>query len=56
MEACARSGLRREANPDETLRSDGPLATLLAGLANAPEIATPLERAAEDAALRVMAG
>ena len=51
VEACARSGLRREANPEETLRSDGPLAGLLAGLAAAPDIATPLERAAEDAAL-----
>ncbi|MCJ2037314.1 SbcC/MukB-like Walker B domain-containing protein [Methylobacterium sp. J-068] len=55
VEACARSGLRREANPEETLRSDGKLATLLAGLADAPEIATPLERAAEDAALRARA-
>lgn len=55
VEACARSGLRREANPEETLRADGPLAALLAGLAAAPEIATPLERAAEDAALRARA-
>jgi energy-coupling factor transporter ATP-binding protein EcfA2 len=55
VEACARSGLRREANPEETLRSDGPLAGLLAGLAAAPEIATPLDRAAEDAALRARA-
>ena len=55
VEACARSGLRREANPEETLRADGPLAALLAGLKAAPEIATPLERAAEDAALRARA-
>jgi energy-coupling factor transporter ATP-binding protein EcfA2 len=55
VEACARSGLRREANPEETLRSDGPLNGLLAGLAVAPAIATPLERAAEDAALRARA-
>ncbi len=55
VEACARSGLRREANPEETLRADGPLGGLLAGLADLPEIATPLERAAEDAALRARA-
>jgi energy-coupling factor transporter ATP-binding protein EcfA2 len=55
VEACARSGLRRETNPEETLRSDGPLAALLAGLAGMPPIATPLERAAEDAALRARA-
>ncbi|KQP85556.1 ATPase [Methylobacterium sp. Leaf113] len=55
VEACARSGLRREANPEETLRSDGPLAALIGGLAGMPEITAPLERSAEDAALRARA-
>lgn len=55
VEACARSGLRREANPEETLRSDGPLAALVGGLAGMPEITAPLERSAEDAALRARA-
>ncbi|NEU13542.1 ATPase [Methylobacterium sp. BTF04] len=52
VEACARSGLRRDMPPAESLRSDGPLGGLLAGLAAMPDIAAPLDTAAEDAALR----
>lgn len=55
VEACARSGLRRDAPPDESLRPDGPLARLVADLSALPDIATPLDRAAEDMALRARA-
>ena len=55
VEACARSGLRRDAPPDESLRSDGPLPRLVAGLAALPDIATPLDTVAEDMALRARA-
>ena len=50
-EACARSGLRREASPEENLRPDGPLADLIDGLGRLPAFDERLERAAEDAAL-----
>ena len=55
VEACARSGLRRDAPPDETLRPDGPLGPLVAALSALPDIATPLDTAAEDMALRARA-
>ena len=55
VEACARSGLRRDAPPDESLRSDGPLARLVSALAGLPDLATPLDTAAEDMALRARA-
>ena len=51
-EACARSGLRREAPPEETLRSGGPLAGLLDSLARMPDLALSLESAAEDLGYR----
>ncbi|WP_232631823.1 ATP-binding protein, partial [Methylobacterium sp. Leaf118] len=51
-EACARSGLRREAPPEETLRPGGPLAGLLENLARMPDIALSLESAAEDIGYR----
>ncbi|WP_375465753.1 ATP-binding protein, partial [uncultured Methylobacterium sp.] len=51
-DACARSGLRREAPPDETLRADGALPALVEGLLRLPAFDEALERAAEDAALR----
>ncbi|UMY19172.1 ATPase [Methylobacterium organophilum] len=52
VEACARSGLRRDAPPEETLRADGPLPRLVESLRQLPDIAGPLEDAAEDLALR----
>lgn len=55
VEACARAGLRREAPPEETLRSDGPLNTLVTALVDMPDIAGPLDTAAEDMALRARA-
>ena len=55
VEACTRAGLRREAPPEETLRSDGPLGALVAGLLDLPDIAGPLDTAAEDMALRARA-
>ncbi len=48
VEACARSGLRREAPPDEILRVGGPLAGLLDALAQMPDVTLSLESAAED--------
>lgn len=53
--ACARSGLRREAPPEESLRIDGPLGGLIEMLVALPDIATPLDTAAEDMALRARA-
>ena len=53
--ACSRSGLRRDAPPEESLRSDGPLGPLLTALASLSDIATPLDTAAEDMALRARA-
>ncbi|GJD93941.1 SbcC/MukB-like Walker B domain-containing protein [Methylobacterium iners] len=55
VEACARSGLRREAPPEETLRLDGVFGHLLADLVALPDLAGPLDIAAEDAALRARA-
>ena len=55
VEACARAGLRREAPPEEVLRPDGPLAALVSGLQTLPDIAAPLDTAAEDMALRARA-
>ncbi|MCJ2075744.1 SbcC/MukB-like Walker B domain-containing protein [Methylobacterium sp. HMF5984] len=54
-EACARSGLRREAPPEETLRHDGPLPDLIEGLLRLPEFDEALDRAAEDTALKARA-
>ena len=52
VEACARSGLRREAPPEDILRSDGPLKGLLDGLAQMPDVSSALEEEAEDLALK----
>ena len=52
VEACARSGLRREAPPDEILRTGGPLAGLLDALAQMPDVTLSLESAAEDLGYR----
>ena len=52
IEDCARSGLRRDAPPEETLRPDGSLGACLAALKALPDFADPLEEAAEDLALR----
>ncbi|MFC7664966.1 SbcC/MukB-like Walker B domain-containing protein [Methylorubrum suomiense] len=52
VEACARSGLRREAPPEETLRAGGPLAGLLEGLWQMPDLSLSLESAAEDLGLK----
>ena len=52
VEACARAGLRRDAAPSETLRADGILGYLVASLLALPDIAAPLDEAAEDVALR----
>ncbi|MCE4224254.1 ATPase [Methylobacterium sp. C25] len=52
IEACARSGLRRDAPPEDTLRADGVLSRLIAGLADLPDIASALDEAAEDLAVR----
>ena len=52
VEACARSGLRREAPPEDILRVDGPLKGLLDSLAQMPDIADALEEEAEDLALK----
>ena len=55
IQACARAGLRRDAPPDDTLRLDGPLGTLVAGLAGLPDIATALDDAAEEVSLKARA-
>lgn len=52
VEACARSGLRREAPPEDILRVDGPLKGLLEGLAQMPDVSGTLEEEAEDLALK----
>ncbi|WP_375456384.1 SbcC/MukB-like Walker B domain-containing protein, partial [uncultured Methylobacterium sp.] len=54
-EACARSGLRREAPPEETLCADGPLPALIEGLLRLPDFDEALDRAAEDTALKARA-
>ncbi|WP_375274695.1 SbcC/MukB-like Walker B domain-containing protein [Methylorubrum thiocyanatum] len=52
VEACACSGLRREAPPEDILRGDGPLKGLLDGLAQMPDVSGALEEEAEDLALK----
>ena len=52
---CARSGLRRDAAPAETLRADGPLPGLIDGLLRLPDDGEALDRAAEDVALKARA-
>ncbi|MDR7038779.1 energy-coupling factor transporter ATP-binding protein EcfA2 [Methylobacterium sp. BE186] len=54
-EACARSGLRKDAPLDEMLRADGTLAGLLDGLARLDPFDEALDRAAEDAGLQARA-
>lgn len=54
-EACARSGLRKEAPLPDLLRGDGPLATLVERLGRLGPFEEVLERAAEDTGLRARA-
>lgn len=55
FEACARSGLRRDAAPEETLRTDGTLGRFLEALHRLPDVAAGLDDAADDLTLRARA-
>ncbi len=52
VEVCARSGLRRDAAPEDMLRLDGTLGLFVEALHMLPDVSAGLDEAADDLALR----